>query len=293
MCNGAEIRAPLVVGADGRHSTIAGEVGASEYRLAPSARAFVWGYFEGVDTDVRMRLARLGDDAFLTGQTDSGLYMVGVAMPPEEAAAVLADRERNFGKKLTAWPELADIMANSTRVGPIRAVTNWYGYFREATGPGWALLGDAGHFKDPTPGQGIADAMRHAKQLAEAVVEGLSGDSLDARLATWWEWRDNDGREMHWFATDLGAAGPVTPLVGQVLRDIAADEPDTIRLFGVINHDIKPSELFTNKRLARSGARVIRRRPSEVPALLREVRGVTKAESYRRNAATDRPPSRS
>lgn len=33
------------------------------------------------------------------------------------------------------------------------------GYFRRATGPGWALLGDALHFKHPGTAQGIGDAV--------------------------------------------------------------------------------------------------------------------------------------
>jgi 2-polyprenyl-6-methoxyphenol hydroxylase-like FAD-dependent oxidoreductase len=218
--------------------------------------------------------------------------MAGAALSHDDANGVLADRERAFATKLNSWPELADIMAGAQRVGPIRVVDRWHGYFREAAGPGWALLGDAGHFKDPTPGQGIADAMRHAFALADAIEAGLSDDSLDARLSDWWAWRDADAREMHWFATDLGAAGPVLPLVNQVLRDIAADQSDTMRLFGVLNHDIKPSEMFTNGRLARAGGRILRHRPSQVGAMVREVRGVLKAESYRRRRTTDRPPTR-
>ena len=48
-------------------------------------------------------------------------------------------------------------------------VADWHGYFRESAGPGWVLVGDAGHFKDPTPGQGIADALRQVERLAVAI----------------------------------------------------------------------------------------------------------------------------
>lgn len=34
--------------------------------------------------------------------------------------------------------------------------------FREACGPGWVRAGDAGHFKDPMPGQGIRGTNRTA-----------------------------------------------------------------------------------------------------------------------------------
>ena len=46
------------------------------------------------------------------------------------------------------------------------------GYLRDAAGPGWALVGDAGYFKDPISAHGITDALRDAQILACAVVSG-------------------------------------------------------------------------------------------------------------------------
>jgi menaquinone-9 beta-reductase len=136
------LRARLVVGADGRRSTVAALVGAGEYHVAPPRRMFAWAYFEGVaDSEGRLRLGRLGDLAFLASPTDSGLYMAGVCPPLGVKDAFLADRERSFVAGLGAWPEVADLLAGATRIGAIRVMANWHGYFREAVGPGWALLG--------------------------------------------------------------------------------------------------------------------------------------------------------
>jgi hypothetical protein len=38
---------------------------------------------------------------------------------------------------------------------------------RRATGPGWALVGDAGYFKDPLTAHGITDALRDAEFLTQ------------------------------------------------------------------------------------------------------------------------------
>jgi menaquinone-9 beta-reductase len=120
-------------------------------------------------------------------------------------------------------------------------MANWHGYFREAAGPGWALLGDAGHFKDPTPAQGISDALRQAEHLADAVEAGLGGAaSIDDELGRWWRWRVQDALEMHWFAADLGAAGASPVLNAQILRDIAGDDEASEKLLRVLNHDIRP-----------------------------------------------------
>ena len=266
------LRARLVVGADGRNSTVAGLVGAPEYYVAPPGRLFAWAYFEDVrEAEGRLRLGSLGDLAYVACPTDAGLYLAAVCPPMEEKDAFLSAREDNFETGLEAWPELFDLLAGAKRVGPIRVMGNWRGYFREATGPGWVLLGDAGHFKDPSPAQGMADALRHAERLADVVAAGLGGEAdLDEGLRRWWRWRDEDGYEMHWFSTDIGEPGSV-PLADQVICDLAEDDEATEGLLRVLNHDIPPSGLFTPRRIGRAAARVARERPGEVPAMAREI----------------------
>ena len=44
------------------------------------------------------------------------------------------------------------------------------GYLRRPWGPGWALVGDAGYWKDPISAHGLTDALRDAELLARAVV---------------------------------------------------------------------------------------------------------------------------
>jgi flavin-dependent dehydrogenase len=55
-------------------------------------------------------------------------------------------------------------------------------FFRVPSGPGWALVGDAGQHKDPMIARGIADAFRDGDLVASAVVDGWDGD-LDGALA--------------------------------------------------------------------------------------------------------------
>ena len=266
------LRARLVIGADGRSSTVAGAVSAGEYYVAPPARMFAWAYFEGaIETEGHLRLGSLEGLNYVAGPTDAGLYMAAVCPPLAVKDAFLADRERSFMAGIAVWPELAELLDGATRAGPIRVMANWHGYFREAAGPGWVLLGDAGNFKDPSPAQGIADALRQAEHLADAVEAGLGGATdIDDELRRWWRWRDEDGYEMHWFATDMGRAGPSPPLASQFTRDIAGDEEATEGLLRVLNHDIPPSQLFTPRRLGRAGVRAGRANPGQIPAIARE-----------------------
>ena len=44
------------------------------------------------------------------------------------------------------------------------------GHIRHSFGPGWALVGDAGYFKDPITTHGLTDALRDAELLSDAVL---------------------------------------------------------------------------------------------------------------------------
>jgi menaquinone-9 beta-reductase len=266
------IHGQLVVGADGRHSTVASLVGAREYHVAPAGKMFAWAYFEGVrDREGHVRIGRRGARVFLAGPTDGDLYMAATGIDMAKQAEFHADRDANFTAALRAWPELADVVADGRRVGPIRVLTNWHGYFREAAGPGWVLVGDAGHFKDPTPGQGIGDAFRQADRLAPSIEDGLGNSSPDAAMRRWWQWRDDDAYEMYWFAQGMGAPGASSPLTTRLMRDLADDPKATQMFFGVLNHEIRPSQLFTRPRTARAAARALLDRPDQLIATLKEI----------------------
>lgn len=277
------VSARVTVGADGRHSVIASSTRAAEYLVTPPGRMPAWAYFTGVtDTEGRLRIARKGDLAFLGSPTDSGLYMAAIAVDVAKAREFHTDRDRNFADALARWPELADLLTGTQREGPIRVMTNWHGYFRRSAGRGWVLVGDAGHFKDFTPAQGISDALRQAQTLAESITAGLDqGAELDIHLKRWWQWRDTDAYEMYWLANDMGAPGISTPLITSVMRQIAKSEAATQQLLKVLNHELAPSKLFTARRLAKGAADALRDRPRQIPATLREITSALKNQLYR------------
>lgn len=283
------IRATLTVGADGRNSTIADLVGASEYLTTPPGRIPAWAYFSGVkQPEGRLRIGRVGDIAFIASPTDSDLYMAGIAIDVTDEAELQAlhrDREGTFRQGLGRWPELADLLAGTQREGPIRVMTKWHGYFRRSAGPGWVLVGDAGHFKDFTPAQGISDAFRQAKRLAsaisEAITDGFQGPDIDAATEQWWKWRDHDAYEMYWLAADMGRSGEATPLITRLLRDISTDRGAVDTLLRVLNHELPPSRLFTAARLITAARRCLQDRPDQMWPTLREIGSAVAAEVYR------------
>jgi flavin-dependent dehydrogenase len=60
--------------------------------------------------------------------------------------------------------------------GRLRTWVGRPGFVRQAFGPGWVLVGDAGSFLDPLSTHGITDALRDADMLARALSSGTRTD---------------------------------------------------------------------------------------------------------------------
>jgi len=63
-------------------------------------------------------------------------------------------------------PGLARALGGARRAGKCYSFAGRAGFFRQAWGDGWALVGDAGCFKDPITAHGMTDALRDAELLA-------------------------------------------------------------------------------------------------------------------------------
>jgi flavin-dependent dehydrogenase len=295
LADNGPIRAGVVVGADGPSSVVARLAGAHEYHATPPGRFFVWAYYEqAANPPGEASLGRVGDVGFLSMPTDGGLFMAGVALPMADRNWFVPDLETSFNRSIASVEPLADILASARRVGPIRTMIRWHGYFRSAAGPGWALVGDAGHFKDPTPAQGISDALRQSERLATAIETGLGTGTLQDELTRWWHWRDQDAWEMYWMATDMGAATS-RRLVTEMLRGLSHESDGTERFLRVLNHEIAPSKVFNATRALRTLAKVAARTPRALPELVSDARQVAtdtvRRERARRNLAKSPPIS--
>jgi 2-polyprenyl-6-methoxyphenol hydroxylase-like FAD-dependent oxidoreductase len=277
------LRAPLVVGADGARSTVARLAGAAEYHRTAPQRLFLWSYFEGVDeSERRIWLGNIGDDAFLASPSDSGLFLAAFVTPIERRGELRGNRTAGCEEGLRHWPELGALLDGARRVGPARMMSRWHGFFRESAGPGWVLVGDAGHFKDPTPGQGISDALRQAAALAPAIERALGGDTPnDGPLREWWKWRDRDAWEMYWFAQDMGAVNRA-PLLERTMQSRLASDPGLVDDFlRVLGHDLPPSKLLPPPLLLSMLGEALRDGRGQRLALLAEARALAGEELRR------------
>ena len=277
------VRARLVVGADGARSSVARFVGAPERHPTANGRVFIWGYHAADPTAGEMWIGKRGDHTYLAMPTDGGMTVVAVCPSVGRRAEVRADREGVYEAGLREWPELHAGLEGTERDGPLRTMANLTGFFRPSAGPGWALVGDAGHFKDPTAGQGISDALRQAESLAATVAGRFDRGpaALDRALRDWWRWRDHDAWEMYWFAHDMGAAGPTRPWRREAQRRINAEPKATAAMVRVLNHELRPSQLFTPTFALATTATALRQGRGHRRAITREFAGIA-TEDLRR-----------
>jgi 2-polyprenyl-6-methoxyphenol hydroxylase-like FAD-dependent oxidoreductase len=171
------LRAAVTIGADGLYSTVAGAVGATVERQASHASSFIYGYVSGLDTGGYEWLYAPGVTAALI-PTNNDQTWVSVGAPPVRFGAELAaDIATGFRRLLAdASPELAQRVAAAAPPAQLRSFVGVPGFLRRPWGPGWALVGDAGYYKDPITAHGGSDALRDAQLLADATAAFLAGE---------------------------------------------------------------------------------------------------------------------
>jgi menaquinone-9 beta-reductase len=170
------IDADLVIGADGRHSTIARRVGAATRREARHSTGVLYSYWEKLEVDEYYWGYRPQASIGLI-PTNHNATCVFVSVPWSRFQTEMDGPARQVYERLIrdAFPTLDERLRDAQRVEAVRGFGGQLGFMKQSTGPGWALVGDAGYFKDPLTAHGITDALRDAELLARAVVRGTPG----------------------------------------------------------------------------------------------------------------------
>ena len=287
--NETELLGRLVVGADGRHSTVARLAGARRYNVTPNQRLLFWRFFENAQAEPAF-LSHRWDQHFILGlPSDSGLYQVLIWPELGERAAFQGDRDKAFMQHARLCEPIADAIAGAEPVGNAIGAFSFEGFFREASGPGWVLCGDAGHFKSPAPGRGIGDAFLQAESLASTIAGALGGSDpeLDRAMERWGGWRDHEFAEHYWLAYDFEEAGAVPALLVEILRRLQQQGKGWM-FFDVLNHRVRPSSLLTPPRALGASTRLLARPGTDRRALLAEL-GSLGAREVRRRWLNRRP----
>ncbi len=173
------LRAKLVIGADGVGSMVARNVQAPLLHEGSVSASVIYGYapkFAGEGYHWHFGPGLSAGSI----PTNGGECCIFAGAPQSYYDSVLrfdrANCHHDVLRRLA--PELADHIA-ACGIGPLKAFRGRPGFIRQAVGPGWMLVGDAGFFRDPATSHGISDALRDAETAADAVLGG-SQREMDA-----------------------------------------------------------------------------------------------------------------
>ncbi|MDX1395050.1 MAG: NAD(P)/FAD-dependent oxidoreductase [Gemmatimonadota bacterium] len=168
-----DVLADLVIGADGIRSRVARILGLTAEYETPHAACSMYGYWPDVPL--------LGNHWFYhpgvsigTIPTNADLTCV-FALVSQDTFAARGGRsleELHLDTLRPVSAELAGSVESCAEPVKVRAFAGMKGFLRRATGPGWALVGDAGYFRDPITAHGISDALREAEFLTRAILAG-------------------------------------------------------------------------------------------------------------------------
>lgn len=246
-----DIRAALVIGADGTNSRVAREVAAAtDFRHPPLQRTF-FSYFANLPLTAMEFYARPGRMLF-AWRTHDDLTVAGICCRADQSKALRSDIGAAFYGELEGLaPDFGARVRAARREAPWRGGSS-RNFARAAAGRGWALIGDAGLTMDPITAWGITNAFRDAEFLADAVAEGLVGGGELASALMCYERRRNEASlPLLEFTCEMAKLDPSPPDAADLFTALRSDPDGTNDYFGVFAQTVSLETFFAPDNIAR------------------------------------------
>lgn len=235
-------RARLVVGADGMRSKVAELVGAVMKVKDSLLTCAYYTYWQAVGRD--LELYQRPGRAVGVLHTHDGLTLVVCYFPQAEFQKIRQSALPTYLKCIRATaPSLGDRIAGSCPVEPLRGTGDQRNYFRQACGPGWVLVGDAGHHKDSITAHGISDAFEQAALLVECVGASLGDDRALTRALRRFASRRDELLDLRYRITLVAARLEQSAEHLAWLRWLQTDPHWTAVYFAVVAGTAAPTDL--------------------------------------------------
>jgi 2-polyprenyl-6-methoxyphenol hydroxylase-like FAD-dependent oxidoreductase len=179
-----ELRARLVVAADGRHGKL-GDMAGVPAEVRPNNRFIYFGYYRLATPLTKSFVWFRDPDVCYAFQNDDGLACLATMPTKEKLPAFRRDLEGSFTRMLEGLPEGPDL-STARREGELLGMIEMPNAMRRASAPGIALVGDAALASDPVLGVGCGWALQTGEWLALDVGPALvAGEGLDEALAVY------------------------------------------------------------------------------------------------------------
>jgi flavin-dependent dehydrogenase len=249
-----EMRAPIVVAADGLRSVVARRLELARTEVWPKRISLIAHYRDVRDVSDYGEMHVERDGFVGIADVGNGVTTVAAVFPARRAHEIAggADRPGFLDRWLAAKPHLARRFACATREGGTMAVGPFASHARRASHPGALLVGDAADFFDPFTGEGIYSALRGGELVGETVVAALaSSPSAEAEAFQSYErTRRREFRGKWWVERLIGVGVASSPIVNRAARALAARKHLADLLVGVTGDFVPAREVLRLSYLA-------------------------------------------
>ncbi|HEY8039452.1 MAG TPA: NAD(P)/FAD-dependent oxidoreductase [Polyangiaceae bacterium] len=203
-----ELRAEVVVAADGRHSKVA-QMAGIEGKTAPNNRFLYAAYFKNLDLPTADgSTIWFSEDASYVFPNDDGVTVAVVMPHKDKLPAFRADVEKSFYAQFEGLPR-APRLREAERVSDFFGMLEMPSHIRPAAVGRVALVGDAAMASDPVMGVGCGFALQSGEWLGEDLGEALAArKGIDEALATYRTHHDERLRMHHEMINVVSLARP-------------------------------------------------------------------------------------
>ncbi|MFC5407314.1 NAD(P)/FAD-dependent oxidoreductase [Cohnella soli] len=169
--------AKVVIGADGRNSTVARRMRVAATRSATYSHAVCYFYARSVSPLAIPTVEWYWHDGgvAIINPIDQSMHCIALMIPSETMRSWQHELHTNAMNWLREIPTLKPRLERCSLSGKVKGLDRIEGYLRPSYGAGWALVGDAGAHLHPVAGVGIDNAVCCAEYLAESLHQVWSG----------------------------------------------------------------------------------------------------------------------
>ena len=264
-----DVRATLVVGADGLRSVVARRLGLARSARWPRRIALV-AHYRGVRGIGTLGEMHVRSDGYIgLAAVGGGMTNVALVVPASRGSGMHGDPSAFVDRWIDAQPSLRVRFAEAERVTPTRATGPFASRAVRPWSPGALLVGDAADFYDPFTGEGIYAALLGGELAAPHVVDAVRGIERGAHSASRDALQQYERARHGAFAGKwrvekaIGAAVAQPWLMNHAARVLGRDRDLADLLVGVTGDFVPPSAVLSPRVLLRF---LVPRRRTRLPS---------------------------
>ena len=183
---------------------------------------------------------------------------------------IRGDAQGYYSSALERYASVAKRLENAKQVDEVVGIKKVGNGYRQASGKGWVLVGDALHYKDPVDGQGIYDALVCTKALDVALAGYLNeGRGFESAMSDYERAARAATEDMFIATTDRLKQElydePPVPVIKTLIRWMLTDSRYQERFLRFLSRDIPPKGWLSKGLMlgcaVRGGSLVLRRVP--------------------------------